>query len=110
MDQFQGCYKDKYHYFAGYYMICRLVIITIFIVNSSNDFIVQFSLIAACIIIALIHHILRPYSNDFLNVFDGAILQLITLVSVLPLAEYYDSFDSDLLVGLASILVTLPSI
>ena len=38
LDQFQGCYKNKYHCFAGYYMICRLVIIAIVIVNLSNDF------------------------------------------------------------------------
>ena len=38
LDQFQGCYKDKYRCFAAYYMTCRLVIITIIIANSSNDF------------------------------------------------------------------------
>ena len=36
LDQFQGCYKDKYHLFAAYYMICRLVIIII-IINSTNN-------------------------------------------------------------------------
>ena len=39
LDQFQGCYKDKYRYFAAYYMICRLIIITIIIANSSDAFI-----------------------------------------------------------------------
>ena len=34
LDQFQGCYKDKYRCFAGYYMICRLLVITIFNANS----------------------------------------------------------------------------
>ena len=24
LDQFQGGYKDKYHYFAAYYLICRM--------------------------------------------------------------------------------------
>ena len=31
LDQFQGFYKDKCHCFAGYYMICRLVIILLVI-------------------------------------------------------------------------------
>ncbi|XP_065896052.1 probable outer membrane protein pmp20 [Dysidea avara] len=37
LDQFQGCYKDKYRSFAAYYMICRLVIIIIIINNSTNN-------------------------------------------------------------------------
>ena len=110
LDQFQGCYKDKYHCFAGYYMICRLVIITIILADSSNDFIVRYSLITACIIMSLIYQILRPYSNNFLNVFDGVVLHLIVLVSVLPLVQFFDGFNSNLLVGLGFILVALPSI
>ena len=110
LDQFQGCYKDKYRCFAGYYMICRLVIITIILADSSNDFIVRYSLITACIIMSLIHQILRPYSNNFLNVFDGVVLDLIVLVSALPLVEFFDGFNSSLLVGLGFILVALPSI
>ena len=38
LDQFQGCYKDNYRWFAAYYMICRLVIISIIIVFTSNDY------------------------------------------------------------------------
>ena len=110
LDQFQGCYKDKYRCFAGYYMICRLVIITIILADSSNNFIVRYSLITACIIMSLIHQISRPYSNNFLNVFDGVVLHLIVLVSVLPLVQFFDGFNSNLLVGLGFTLVALPSI
>ena len=91
LDQFQGSFKDKYRCFAAYYMICRLVIITIIIVNSSNSFIVRYSLIATCVIMALIHQIVRPYSNQFLNVLDGAVLHYMVLVSVMPLVEFFDS-------------------
>ena len=85
LDQFQGCYKDKYRYFAAYYMICRLGIITIIIANSSNDFVLQYLLLAVCVITALIHLILKPYSNPLLNDFDGAILHLLILISALPI-------------------------
>ena len=108
LDQFQGCYKDKYHCFAGYYMICRLIIITIVIANPSNDFIFQYLLITACVIMALVHQIFRPYSNSVLNMFDGAIFHFLVLVSVLPLAESYNNFDSKLAVGITFILVILP--
>ena len=36
LDQFQGCYKDKFRCFVGYYMMCRLVIITKLLVKVIN--------------------------------------------------------------------------
>ena len=110
LDQFQGCYKDKYRCFAAYYMVCRLAIITIIIANSSNDFIARYLLIATCVAISLIHQIFKPYSNNFLNMFDGAILHLMVLVSVLPLVESFNSFNSNMVVGIAFVFVILPSV
>ena len=108
LDQFQGHYKDKYRFFAAYYMICRLVIITIIIANSSNDFAFQYSLITVCVIIALIHQLSKPYSNSLLNDFDGAILHILVLISVLPLVEFFNNFDSNLFMGITFVLVILP--
>ena len=109
LDQFQGCYKDKYRSFAAYYMICRLVIITLIIANSSNeDFMIQYSLISVCVIIALVHLIIRPYANPVINLFDGVILHIMILVAVLPFVRHYDNFRSDLVLALAYILVLLP--
>ena len=108
LDQFQGCYKDNCRWFAAYYMICRLIIVSIIIANLSEAFISQFLLITASTIISLIHLIVRPYADDVLNMFDGAILQLMVLVTVLPLFEYFDSFDSNLVVAAAFVLIILP--
>ena len=77
LDQFQGCYKDNFRYFAGYYMICRLIVIAIVIANSSNDFVANYMLVIACGVIALVHVMVKPYNNETLNKFDGIILQLI---------------------------------
>ena len=107
LDQFQSCYKDKYRCFAAYYMICRLVIITIVIANSSNDFVFRYLLITACVIMALILHSLRPYSSSLLNVFDGVILHFLVLVSASPLVESFDD-NSNILVGIIFVLVILP--
>ena len=108
LDQFQGCYKDQYRYFAAYYMICRLVIIIIVISDPSNDFILQYFLISFCVIVALLHQILRPYSSSMLNVFDGIILHFLVLVSVLPLGGLFNESNSNLLVGITLILINLP--
>ena len=105
LDQFQGCYKDKYRCFAGYYMICRLVVITIVIANSSNDFAVNYIVSAACGIIALLHLTLKPYNNEILNKFDGVILLLCGLTSALRLS---DNFDSPFVIATTLVLVILP--
>ena len=105
LDQFQGCYKDKYRCFAGYYMICRLVIITIVIVNSANDFVVNFIVSVVGGIIALLHLTVKPYYNEILNKFDGAILHLCGLVSALRLS---DDFDSPFMITITLVLVILP--
>ena len=110
LDQFQGCYKDKYRYFAAYYMICRLLIITIIIANSSNGLIFHYLLIAASVIVDLVHQCFRPYSSSLLNVFDGVILHFLVLVSVSPLVESFDSFNSNLLVGITLVLIILPAL
>ena len=108
LDQFQGCYKDQYRYFAAYYMICRLVIIIIVISDPSNDFILQYLVTSFCVIVALLHQILRPYLSSMLNVFDGIILQFLVLVSVLPLGELFNDFNSNSIVGIIFILIYLP--
>ena len=108
LDQFQGCYKDQYRYFAAYYMICRLVIIIIVILDPSNDFILQYLLIFICVIMDLIHQILKPYSNSLLNVFDGVILHFLVLASVLPLVEFFNDYNTTLVELMTFTLVILP--
>jgi len=54
LDQFQGCYKDKYCCFAAYYMICRLVIIVIIIAIPSNNDLSQFLLIFSSVLFSVI--------------------------------------------------------
>ena len=104
LDQFQGCYKDKYRSFSAYYMICRLVIIVTIISNASNDNITQYLLITVNATLASIHTTIRPYSSSLLNGFDGLILQLMIVVSMLPLV---DSFDQHLLLSFTLVIVVL---
>ena len=105
LDQFQDCYKDKYRCFAGYYMICRLLVIIIVTVNSPNNFVTNYMLITVCGITYLIHLTVKPYNKDLLNKFDTIILHLIFFTAVLPLRENY---DSPLAITTAFVLVILP--
>ena len=101
LDQFQGCFKDRYRWFASYYMICRLVQITV-VVYSSDFFITQYILIVTSIIVSLIHVVVRPYNNNTLNIFDGIVLHLMTFVATFPV---FDSFNSTLIIF---VLIILP--
>ena len=105
LDQFQGCFKDKYHWFAAYYLICRQVIILIVYVGNSNYDNMLFYLQTACIIIAMIHFWFQPYRNRFLNVLDG--IFLLTLVLVVSLNAFSVTLSSAV-EGLAIVLVLSP--
>ena len=105
LDQLQGCYKDKYRCFAGYYMICRLVIIAIVIIHSSNPFVANYMIIIVCGITDYIHLVVKPYNKEILNKFDGFNLHLLIFIAALPLL---DEFNSPLVITIAYILVILP--
>ena len=104
LDQFQGCYKNRCRWFAAYYMICRLVLIAT-VVYSSDYFVTQYILTATNVIVSLVHIIVRPYSNNILNVFDGVILQLMVFVSVVPV---FDTIHSTVIVIATFILIIVP--
>ena len=108
LDQFQGCYKDKYRCFAAYYMICRILIIVLIIVRISDDFTTQYLLISACSLMALIHLIVRPYINTIHNTFDGVILHLMVIICVLPLVEFADSYNQTLVTMITYLIIFLP--
>ena len=79
LDQFQGCYKDKYRWFAAYYLICRQVIFLVTYTINKNYSNLLFYLQTACIFIAIFHIWIQPYQNRFLNKLDGIMLLFIVL-------------------------------
>ena len=108
LDQFQGCYKDKFRYFASYFLIFRLMILGIVAINQPNSFITLYSLQAICILMILIHVTVRPYNNDHLNFFDSFMILILVLVISLQIVEAYHGFSPDAALGMAFVLVILP--
>ena len=102
LDQFQGCYKDKYRWFAAYYLICRQVIIVIVYSFNSNYYNVIFYLQTACVIIASIHMWIQPYKSALLNGSDGVVLLLMIQANSFVFVE-----DSTFLI-VGMIIVSLP--
>jgi len=104
LDQFQGCYKDKYRCFASYYLSCRLAIILIVFIGDSNYYNMLYYLQTACVVIAMIHIWIQPYKNDFLNALDGVIL--LTLVLIVNVNTF--AFLSSATPEIISFLVVFP--
>ena len=104
LDQFQGCYKDKYRYFAVYYLLCRQVIILIVYVGNGDYYNKLYYLQTACIIIAMIHGWVQPYKKKLVNGLDGAILLTLVLVVNLNTFSFLSSVSSELSV----VLIILP--
>ena len=105
LDQFQECYKDKYRWFAAYYMICRLVIISIITVFTSNDFTAQYLLITVCAVIVLVHLISKPYNSNILNISDTIFLLVLVLTTILLLINFT---ESNLAIQVTLLLLLLP--
>ena len=103
LDQYQECYKDQYHWFAAYYLVCRLVIIAIVYVNNNLNNGLYY-LQTACIITVTIHVWIKPYESEMLNVIDG--ITLLTIVLVINLNSF--TFSRPLTMGLVIVFTIFP--
>ena len=108
LDQFQSCYKNKFRWFASYYMICRQIIIAIIISDVAGDFSSLYMLFTACLIMDLIHVAGRPYKSNKLNIFDGFVLHVILTIITLKIIDHSNGFSSQMTTGIAFVLVLLP--
>ena len=108
LDQFQGCYKDRFRYFASFFMIFRLMILSILAINESDPFITSYLLMAICLVMTLIHVTVRPYNNNVLNFFDSFMLLVLALVITLERIETYRGVFSNTALAIAFVLVILP--
>ena len=108
LDQFQGHYKDKYRYFASYYMIGRLVMLVIVNVNINNVFTEAYLQIGVLVIMTLMHIIVRPYAKNILNAIDGFLLLTTIMVAMIQPFEASNGFTTNTVIGLSFFLVLLP--
>ena len=80
VNQFQDCYKDHCRWFAAYYLICRLVIISITCFANHDYDNMLYYLQTACVVIVLIHILVQPYKSDILNLIDTILLLNMLLI------------------------------
>ena len=94
-DEYQACYKDKYRWFAGYYLVCRHVIaLTAF--ASPSEILTIFLQQTLNILILLIHAYIQPYRERWLNVLDTVFLLDLVLLSIINGSTAGEVFGGDL--------------
>ena len=85
-DQLKGCYKEKYRWFASYYLICRQVLdgvnnLVDYCLGLRGSYIIVdtpfpkfMTMLIICDTIVMIHVWFQPYKSKGLNILDSFIL------------------------------------
>ena len=110
LDQFQQCFKTKYHSVAAFYLICRLLIFVILgmdMIQYSTRFLI---LQIFCFTIAMIHAWLQPYKENKLNSHDQTILLITLMIVSLSAGVAYTSLNgnTEMNDSIVAILALLP--
>jgi len=104
LNQFQASYKDKYQWFAAYYLLCRLVIMLIAYFGNSDYNNMVYYIQTACVIVVMNHICFQPYKKYLLNILDAVIL--LTMVLVVNLNTH--DFSKSATAGLIYTLLFIP--
>ena len=81
-DAFQGCYKNgtsgtwDYRYFAGLYLLLRIVALLVLIFPATYQWLI---LVSLPVIVSLLFAYFRPYKNNYFNIIDGLAFVLLAL-------------------------------
>ena len=82
LDEYQSCYKDKYRWFAGYYLAARQFVF-LFSLFELGEFGSIFFLQILSIGILVFHAAFQPYRKQWLNVLDIIILGDLAVYSLM---------------------------
>lgn len=81
IDEYQGCYRDKCRWFAGYYLLWRQLVFIFSLINL-GEFGGIFLLQQVSIVVLAIHAIFMPYKKTWLNVLDIILLSDLAIYSL----------------------------
>ena len=113
IDSFQGCFKDRYRYFAGLFFIYRFLMSLSFAL-STNAVTLYVTLEVLLIAMLSLHAWAQPYEQRFYNLLDTFMFANLAVVNALSIYNFYwvnySSNTTNLTVSLAFqvILIYLP--
>ena len=112
-DSFQGCYKDKYHFFAGLYFLYRLVALISFLaLDSLTKFYIVLEI--QLILMLTLQAITYAYRKRWHNILDTVLFPDLAIINALTMFNYKLAVSDDNLLainifsGIQAFLIMLP--
>ena len=90
LDSFQGCFKDRYRFFAGMYFLYRFLFLSLHIFSPTEAVFYSFNELFL-IIVVCIHAIFQPYEQQWHNNLDTLLLVNLTIINGISLYLYLHS-------------------
>ena len=115
LDSFQGCFKDEYRFFSGFYLLYRLMIqLTMGLIYIHQSYLIlQFELI----LIFILHSVCNPYKEKWHNTIDTLLMCNLILINGITLYNVsiantgnYGITDFQLTTWTQVLLIFLPAI
>ena len=113
IDSFQGCYKDKFRFFAGLLFLYRITILAN-ISFSSIGFTLTYVLVQAQLtVMLLIHALVQPYKKKIHNILDSLLLSNLALTNMATIFIRHGTMQSyqkstNFIAAIRALLTTIP--
>ena len=91
-DAFQGCFNDRYRFFAGLYFLYRVIFVSVF--SLINVPLASLSIAQVVVMVVLAVHLkIQPYKKKLHNNIDGCLFLLLGIINTLTLTRYFESLS-----------------
>ena len=115
LDSFQGCFKDRYRFFAGLYFFYRLFAVISFAYTSHLStfyMIVEVQLV----LMLMVHALVQPYKKRWHNAADALLLADLALINALTTFSFSTSSskfygkDTKIVTSIQALFICLPGV
>ena len=115
LDSFQGCFKDRFRFFAGLYFFYRLFALITF-AYTSNLRVFYMIVEVQLVVMLMVHALVQPYKKRWHNAIDVMIFAILALINALTTFNFGRSFsqnnskDISIISSIQAFLICLPGI
>ena len=115
LDSFQGCFKDRFRFFAGLYFFYRLFAIITF-AYTSNLSVFYMIVEVQLVLMLMVHALVQPYKKRWHNALDAMLFAVLALINALTTFNFGRSFsqnyskDIKIVTSIQGFLICLPGV
>lgn len=88
LDSFQGCFKDRFRFFAGIYFFYRWVAVIVYAIVSQLSLFYTVTLLFL-ILLLMVHCICQPYQKRWHNILDALLFANLIVINGLTSQNYF---------------------